>query len=115
MSRSVASRRHASPVWWSLLSAFITVLLLGSGGVWYVQATANAAVKRANATATASLRESEKKQCTVYVILDHVYATTPPTTETGRAVATAIHRQAMDLHCYDKVQPTQTPRPKESR
>lgn len=105
------------PFAYSLFAALTSVLLIGGGGAWYVQHATNEAVDRANRAAAEAIRQSELKQCTVFVLLDQVYQRTPPTTDLGRSLAVAVHRQVQDLRCYDKVTPslTPTPLPRESR
>ena len=51
---------------------------------------------------TISLRVQDsqtRKFCSIVVAQDDAYATTPPTTPTGKKIAAAMHKLRRDLHC----------------
>ena len=43
--------------------------------------------------------ENDRKWCTLLVEMDEAYGASPPSTETGRRIAQAIHQRRVDLGC----------------
>lgn len=87
------------PVWYSLASILISVFLVAGIGAAFVTKTVDNGV-----------RESERKQCGLIVIIDDYFNKTtplPPASDDAQAharveYARAVHQQRIDFHCDEK-------------
>lgn len=74
----------------------VATVILGAGSSMLVSTEVNKRSVERERTARVA---SEQALCQVYVILDNVYAKTPPTTEAGRDLAAAIANARVVNHC----------------
>lgn len=72
------------PVLYSLVMVLVVGLATGIGSAIYSVDTA---------------REGDRKWCSLVATLDDAYRVTPPSTETGKLVASQIHQLRMDFDC----------------
>jgi hypothetical protein len=87
----VAERGLSRARWYALVAVLVTMLLIGAANVVYT----NAAVARQEQ----QRRDNDRRWCALLLPLDEAYRATPPTTQTGRDVAAAIHTQRVSFHC----------------
>lgn len=86
------------PVWYSLASVFISVILIAAAGGAYVKKTTDRAI-----------HESERKQCALVTIIDDYFRSSPlpPAVDDAQArarkeYARAVHQQRLDFRCDEK-------------
>jgi hypothetical protein len=68
--------------------AFVAVMAMG---VMYVRHVDREAEQRE--------READRRWCELLVTMDDAYGSTPPQTELGRRIATAMHQLRTDFGC----------------
>ena len=85
------------PRWvaYHLATLTVAMLLIVIAGVVFVQHTVTVEDRRVRA----AIVQEGRVQCAVYTLLDGAYKVAPPTTDTGRAFAAAIHRVVAGLGC----------------
>jgi hypothetical protein len=86
------------PVWYSLASIFVSVIMVALLGAIYVKKTVDDGVQ-----------QSERKQCELVIIIDDYFHKTPlpPATDGAQAqarieYARAVHQQREDFRCDEK-------------
>lgn len=88
---AINGRALSTPRWYVLLAIVGSTLLLGLAGFWYTNWSISQQDK--------SERANDQRWCKLLTTLDDAYRSAPPQTDTGRRLATDIHRLRQDLGC----------------
>lgn len=76
---------------WSLAMMFLFAAIMGAGAILYTNYVDGRSEQRE--------RANDRKLCTLLIVLDDAYSSTPPTTDLGREVAAAIRKVRGDYGC----------------
>lgn len=85
------ARELTMPVWYTVGIVILMLVGLGMFNLLYI----NVAVSRQDRVE----RESDRRWCQLLTTLDDAYRAAPPQSETGRRLATDIHKLRQDLGC----------------
>lgn len=78
-----------------LITAIVSVLLVGGSGYWYT----NYVQRQADHRNDQLVRDSEQKWCAFVVTLDDAWSAVPPTSPLGQRVAEKLHKLRTDFDC----------------
>lgn len=87
--------RPSQPIWYSIATSFLAVLVVTVGGVLYTKKVQDENDVRYHRL----VQQSEQKWCSIITTLDDSYKTTPPSTPVGRKVAAEMSRLRREFHC----------------
>lgn len=79
------------PTWLAFVVILVAVLLMSGLNVAYT--------RKVDHDREVAERESDRRWCELLVTLDSAYARTPPNTDLGRSVASAVHNLRTSLNC----------------
>jgi len=83
---------------WAGILAIVVAILIGINGILYANKVGRNA-ERVSSAANARTEQEVHNFCTLLSLLDNAYTSNPPSTTTGKSVASAVHALRASLKC----------------